>query len=164
MRIHLTLALTLALAMATAYAATPEAIKFDNQKTVASVVTGACVPATIRISETQKDSPVDSTGFSGLYAAISIKSGKSSLIISPDPESGSTIFLQDRNKLHCVNTPTGPKLVLVMVCYARSCAPEDYRVIDANTAKVINKLNHMDECDAACAQKALGVPLPATLR
>ena len=40
----------------------------------------------------------------------------------------------------------------------------DYRVIDTSTAKVINKLNDMDECDAVCAQKALGVSLPATLR
>ena len=107
---------------------------------------------------------MDSTGFSALYTAIAIQSGKSVLKISPDPESGPKIFLQDRNKLHCVSTPSGPKLVLAMICYARSCAPIDYRVIDPNTLKVINKVDNMEECDAACAEKALGAKLPSSLR
>lgn len=163
MRTQLTLVLTLSLAMATAYAATPEAIKLDNQKTVASVVTGTCGPATVRITDTDKD-PINEMGFHGSYSAIQIQSGKSSLSIGPDAPSGSPFYLADRNRLHCLSTPTGPKLVVVMYCYGRSCAPVDYRVIDASTAKVINKLNDIDECDAACAQKALGVPLPASLK
>ena len=163
MRTQLTLVLTLSLAMVTAYAATPEAIKLDNQKTGASVVTGTCGPATVRITDTDKD-PINEMGFHGSYSAIHVQSGKASLKISPDPDSGSGIYLQDRNRLHCITTSTGDKLLLAMYCYGRSCAPVDYRVIDASTAKVINKLNDMDECDAACAEKTLGVSLPATLR
>lgn len=161
MRPPLSLLLSLSLLAVSAHAGTSDAIKLDNQKTTGQAISGTCGSATVRIMDAEKDSPADSTGFSGLYSAITIQSGKSSLKISPDPDSGSTIFLQDRNKLHCVSTPTGPKLVLVMYCYARSCAPVDYRVIDANTAKVIHKLNDMNECDAACAQKALGTTLPA---
>ena len=163
MRTQLTLALTLTLAIASAYAVTPEAIKLDNQKTVASVVTGTCGPATVRITDTEKD-PINEMGFHGSYSAIHVQSGKASLKISPDPDSSSGIYLQDRNKLHCITTPTGAKLLLAMLCYARSCAPVDYRVIDTSTAKVINKLNDMDECDAACAQKALGTKLPVELQ
>ena len=157
------MASVLTLAIGSAYAATPEAIKLDNQKTVASVVTGTCGPATVRITDTEKD-PINEMGFHGSYSAIKIQSGKSNLTISPDPHSDTPFFLQDRNRLHCVSTPTGPKLVVVMFCYGSSCSSVDYRVIDPNTAKVINKLSDIDECDAACAQKALGVSLPSSLK
>ena len=148
-----------------ASAGSGQAIALENQKATAQSVSGSCGPAAIQIrdSESGKDSPWTSTGFSGSYTAISIQSGKSVLKISPGPENVSGIFLQDRNKLHCVNTPSGPKLILAMFCYARACAPVDYRVIDPKTAKVINKLDNMEECDALCAQKALGVQLPANL-
>lgn len=163
MRTQLSLLLALALSGGAAAAGADQAVKLADQKAGGGAVSGTCGPATIRISGIDKD-PADSRGFSGSYAAISITSGKSSLIISPDPDSGSTIFLQDRNKLHCVSAPAGPRLVLVMYCDGRSCAPVDYRVIDSKTVKMINKLDNMDECDAACAQKALGVKLPVELR
>lgn len=163
MRRPLSVLLTLSLFAVSAHAGT-DAIKLDNQKTIGQSIYGTCGSATVSITGAEKDSPADSTGFSGLYSAITIQSGKSSLKISPDPDSGSTIFLQDRNKLYCVSTPKGRKLILALICYGRSCAPVDYRVIDPGTATVINKLDNMDECDAACAQKALGAPLPQSLR
>lgn len=163
MRTTLGLLLSLSLSVSAAAAGTSQAIKLDNQKTGGQTISGTCGPATVRISDAEKESPVNSMGFDGSYAAITIQSGKSSLIISRDPNSDSGIFLQDRSKLHCVSTPTGPKLILATYCFARYCTPVDYRVIDPNTAKVIHKLNDMNECDAACAQKALGVPLPEEL-
>ena len=162
MRTQLSLLLALSLSGVATATGADHAVKLENQKAAGGGVSGTCGAATIRISDIDKD-PIDSRGFTGSYAAITIQSGKSSLIISPDPDSGSTIFLQDRNKLHCVSTPAGPKLVLAMYCDARSCAPVDYRVIDPSTAKVINKLDNMDECDASCAEKALGSRLPIAL-
>lgn len=159
MRTQLGLLLALCLSGVAAAASADQAVKLDNQKAGGGGVSGTCGAATIWISHIDND-PIDSRGFSGSYAAITIQSGNSSLTISPDPNTGSTIFLQDRNKLHCVSTPVGPKLVLAMYCDGRSCAPVDYRVIDTETAKVMNKLDNMDECDEACGKKALGVPLP----
>ena len=160
---RLSMLLSLSLLATSANAGTLDAIKLDNQKTTGQAITGTCGPATVRILDAEKDRPADSTGFSGLYSTINIQSGKSSLKISPDTDSGSGIFLQDRNKLHCVSTPTGPKLILAMYCYGRSCAPVDYRVIDPSTAKVINKLDNMDECDAQCARQTLGIAVPPAL-
>lgn len=162
MRTPLSLLVALSLSGGAAAAGTDQVVKLENQKAAGGGVSGTCGAATIRISDIDKD-PIDSRGFSGSYAAIAIQSGESSLTISPDPHSGSIIFLQDRNKLHCVATPAGPKLVLAMYCDARACAPVDYRVIDPKTAKVIHKLDNMDECDASCAEKALGSPLPLAL-
>lgn len=165
MRTQLSLLLALSLSTFAAHAGTAEVIKLDNQKTTGNLVSGTCGTATVKVTDASKDpdSPMDATGFSARYTAISVQSGKASLKISPDPESGSVVFLQDRNKLHCVSTPTGPKLLLSMICYARSCATLDYRVIDPATAKVISKQDNMEECDAVCARKALGVPVPAGL-
>lgn len=165
MNTRLSLLLALSLSAVSANADTLGAIQLDNQKTSGQSVSGTCGPATVKVSDTTEDRPMDPSGFSGSYGAISIGSGKSALTISPqtDSGSGSGIFLQDRNKLHCLSSPTGPKLVLVMICHARSCAPIDYRVIDPKTTKVISKQDNMDECDAICATKALGAPLPAGL-
>lgn len=162
MRTPLSLLLAFSLSGVAAAAGADQAVKLENQKVAGGGLSGTCGAATIWISDIHKD-PIDSRGFSGSYAAITIQSGKSSLTISPDPNSGSTIFLQDRNKLHCVSTPAGPKLVLAMYCDGRSCAPVDYRVIEPRTAKVLNKLDNMDECDAGCAEQALGSRLPIAL-
>lgn len=163
MRAQLSLLLALTLssgASASAGTSTPHPVQLDNQKTVGQAVTGTCGSATVKVSDTAEDNPMDLSGFSGSYSAISINSGKSTLTISPQTDSGSGIFLQDRNKLHCVSTPAGPKLVLFMICYARSCAPIDYRVIDPRTAKVVSKQDSMEECDKACAEKILGTAIP----
>lgn len=163
MRTRLSLLLALSLSGVSAHAATPGAIKLENQKTNGQAISGTCGSATVKVSDTAEDGPMDSSGISGSHGEISIQSGKSTLTISPQTDSGTGIFLQDRNKLHCVSSPTGLKLVLVMTCYARSCAPVDYRVIDPKTAKVISQQDHMDECDEVCAKKALGAELPPDL-
>ncbi len=161
---HLPLVLSILIAPVYAGVDNGQAIALENQNATVQSVSGTCGPAAIQIRSSEKDSPLISPGFSGSYTTISIQSGKSVLKISPDAENVSGIFLQDRNKVHCVRTPSGPKLILAMYCHANACAPVDYRIIDAKTAKVINKLDNMDECDARCAQIALGVQLPASLR
>ena len=137
MRTPLSLVFSLSLLAVSANAGTSDAIKLDNQKTTGQAISGTCGSATVRILGAQKQDPINETGFHGSNAAIEIQSGKSSLKISPDTDSGSGIFLQDRNKLHCVSTPGGAKLLLAMYCYGTSCAPVDYRVIHPSTAKVI---------------------------
>lgn len=163
-RAYLPLVLVTLIAPTYAGAGNEQVIQLENQTTAGRLISGTCGIATIQITDAEKDSPIEPTGFSALYTAMTIRSGKSVLRISPDPESASKIFLQDRNKVHCVSTPSGPKLVLAMICYGRSCAPIDYRVIDPKTVKVINALTSMDECDDVCAENALGVALPASLR
>jgi hypothetical protein len=163
MRARLALLAALFLSVVCAYAGTPDPVKLDKQKKVGKTISGTCGLATVQISDPEMEDPINSAGVSA-NTAITIKSGKSALKISPDPSNASNIFLQDRNKVHCVSTPAGPKLLLALVCDGRSCAPIDYRVIEPSTAKVINKLVNMDECDEVCAEKALGLPLPARLR
>jgi hypothetical protein len=163
MRAPLITALLVLSASASAGGSKPQPIKLENQKATGQSVTGTCGPAVVKVTGLEAGDAMASSGFSGLTATISIQSGNSTLMISPDPDSGSNIFLQDRNKLQCVITPSGPKLILAMYCYGRSCAPVDYRVIDAKTAMVISKQDKMDECDAVCARKALGAPVPSEL-
>jgi hypothetical protein len=163
MRASLITALLILSASASAGGSEPQPIKLENQKADGQSVTGTCGPAAIKVTGMETGDAMAFSGFSGLTTTIAIQSGSSSLKISPDPDSGSNIFLQDRNKLHCVTTPSGPKLILAMYCYGRSCAPVDYRVIDPKTTKVISKQDNMEECDAVCARKALGAPVPSEL-
>lgn len=151
----------LALALTTGFAANaspPTGVALEQQKSQGSSISGSCGPAQLKVNGVQPDTLIGPEG------AIRITSGKSSLTIGPGAKGNSGIYLQDRNKLHCLSTPTGPKLVLALYCDGRSCAPVDYRVIDPSTAKVIGRLSSMDECDAKCATKALGTEIPMSLR
>ena len=53
--------------------------------------------------------------------------------------------------------------MLASICFARYCPPVDYRVIDPSTAKVVGMPKGLEECDRACAEKALGQRLPVDL-
>ena len=121
------------------------------------------VAAMVRIAGMETE-PSGAQHFIGPQGVISITSATSSLTIGPSPDGNAGIFLQDRNALHCISTPKGPKLVLAMYCDGRACAPVDYRVIDPNATRVISKQDPSDECDVACAQRALGTTLPRTLQ
>ena len=160
--LFLALSLTSALAYATDTSAS-RGVELEQMKTSGSSITGTCGPATVKVSGIEVD-PTTLGSFIGPQGAISLVSGKAYLKIGPGPEGSAKVFLQDRNKLHCLSTPKGPRLILAMVCFARSCAPLDYRVIDPATAKVVSKHDGMDECDMVCASKALGVAVPSALR
>lgn len=161
MRTSLFLALSLipVLAYATDTSST-HGVELEQQKVSGQSITGRCGASTVKVSGLDGDptsSPISPN------AAITIAAGKSVLTISPESNTHSGIFLQDRNQLHCLSTPQGSKLVLAMECDGRSCARVDYRVIDPKTTKVVSGQDASEECDSECAQKALGVPLPAAL-
>ena len=163
MRLPLFIALSLTSLLA--YASDTSAgrgVELEHLKVSGSSITGTCGSATIRISGIEVD-PASQASFVGPQGAISLVSGKTSLTIGPGPEGNAKIFLQDRNKLHCLSTPKGPRLILAMYCFARACALLDYRVIDPATAKVVSKQDGMEECDQACARKALGTAMPSSL-
>jgi hypothetical protein len=154
-------------ATATAVAAPPNApqertgISLDALKTSAHTATGTCGSAKIEIQGADADNPHETRQLISSQASITIRNGKSSLAIGGVSPSG--IFLQDQNKLHCLPTPKGPRLVLASYCFARFCAPVDYRVIDPATVKIVSRQNADDECDARCAEKTLGTKLPEDL-
>ena len=107
------------------------------------------------------DNPHKTRGLISWQGVITIRAGKASLTIGG--EDGSVIFLQDQSKLYCLPTTSGLRLVFASYCFARQCAPVDYRVIDPATVRVISRQNADNECDARCAEKALGAKLPAAL-
>lgn len=139
----------------------PSAIRLDNLQISGAAATGQCGPATVEIDGLEARSGELKQMHIASSGKVVVRAGSARLVIGADGESG--IFLQDENKLHCVDTPKGRRLVLASYCFGRSCVPVDYRVIDPKTAKVLGKLNNMDECDRTCAEKALGQRLPADL-
>lgn len=156
--------LLLICAASTAGAAPPNAaqertgIRLDALKITGYAATGTCGPARIEIQGLDADNPHETRGLVSSQGMITVRNGKASLTIGG--EASSDIFLQEQNKLHCLPTPTGPRLVLAGYCFARFCAPVDYRVIDPTHVRVISRQNADNECDAQCAEKALGAKLP----
>ena len=143
---------------------TPQAatgIRLDALKVSGHMATGACGPARIEIQGLDADNPHETRGLVSSQGMITVRNGKASLTIGG--EVSSDLFLQEQNKLHCLPTPTGPRLVLAGYCFARFCAPVDYRVIDPTNVRVISGQNPDNECDAKCAEKALGAKLPEAL-
>ena len=136
-------------------------VRLDALKVSGHTATGTCGPAKIEIRGVDADNPHETRRLISSQSSITIRNGKASLAIGG--EISSELFLQDQNKLHCLPTPKGPRLVLASYCFARHCAPVDYRVMDPATVKVISRQNADDECDARCAEKALGVQLPEEL-
>ena len=136
-------------------------IRLDALKVTGHTATGTCGPARIEIQGLDADNPHETRGLVSSQGMITVRNGKASLTIGG--EVSSDIFLQEQNKLHCLPTQTGPRLVLAGYCFARFCAPVDYRVIDPTTVKVISRQNADNECDARCAEKALGAKFPETL-
>jgi hypothetical protein len=148
---------------ATAGAAPPNAaqertgIRLDALNVTGHTATGTCGPARIEIQGLDADNSHETRGLISSQGIITIRNGKALLAIGG--EISSDIFLQDQNKLHCLPTTKGPRLVLASYCFAKFCAPVDYRVIDPTTVKVISRQNADNECDAGCAEKALGAKL-----
>ena len=123
--------------------------------------TGTCGKAIIQIQGMDPANQSDGGSLIPSHGVITIKGETASLTIGGESASG--IYLQDQNKLHCVASPKGPRLVLASYCFGRDCAEVDYRVIDPATARVISQQTSMEECDEACAEKELGRKLPTEL-
>ncbi|PZQ33272.1 MAG: hypothetical protein DI562_02055 [Stenotrophomonas acidaminiphila] len=128
------------------------------QKVSGSSITGSCGVASVRISGALRDAA--GAHVIGPDGAVAVRSGSRTLTVGPGPKGNAGVFLQDRNTLDCVDTPKGPKLLLTLYCDGRACAPMDYRVIDPNGAQILSTQDNLDECDTACAEKALGTSVP----
>jgi hypothetical protein len=153
------LAPTLLLFCAAAHAS--DGVRLDGLAVAGSRATGTCGNAAVRVQGIDPDNPYRVDGLISANGVITIKGEKTTLTIGGEPTSG--IYLQDQNKLHCLASPKGPRLVLASYCFGRDCAEVDYRVIDPAAARVISSQNSAEECDEACAEKALGMKLPTGL-
>lgn len=153
------LAPTLLLFCAAAYAG--QGIQLDGLSVAGSTATGTCDKAAVRIQGIDADNPYGVDDLISATGIITIKGEKATLTIGGESASG--IYLQDQNKLHCLASPKGPRLVLASYCFGRDCAEVDYRVIDPASTRVVSQQTSLEECDEACAEKALGMKLPEDL-
>lgn len=136
-------------------------IRLDQMQVSGSAATGRCGSAEVKLQGIEPDPHAPGQTRISSQGNISVRSGRASLNIGSDDQA--TIYLQDHNKLHCVDTANGRRLVLATLCFARYCTPVDYRVIDPSTAKVVGMPKGSEECDRTCAEKALGQRLPEDL-
>lgn len=136
-------------------------IRLDQMQTSGSVATGRCGSAEVKVQGIEPDPQAPGQTRISSQAKITVISGRASLNIGSEDQA--TIYLQDHNKLHCVDTAKGRHLVLATVCFARDCSPVDFRVIDPSTLKVVGLPKGLEECDRACAEKAIGQKLPVDL-
>lgn len=157
-RVYL-LGLTLLLLSAAVHAG--EGIQLDGLSVGGSTATGTCGKATVRVQGIDTGNPYGVDGLIPANGIITIRGEKTTLTIGGEATSG--IYLQDQNKLHCLASPKGPRLVLASYCFGRDCAEVDYRIIDPATARVISRQTSMEECGETCAEKALGMKLQTEL-
>lgn len=136
-------------------------IRLDQLQVSGSTATGRCGSAEVKVQGIEPDPHAPGQTRISSQGKITVLSGSASLNIGSEDQA--TIYLQDHNKLHCIDTAKGRRLVLATVCFARYCTPVDYRVIDPSTAKVVGMPKGMEECNKACAEKALGAKLPQAL-
>lgn len=139
-----------------------EGVRLDGFSTVGGKATGTCGKAVIQIQGMAPANPSDGGNLIPSHGVITIKGEKATLTIGGESTSG--IYLQDQNKLHCLASPKGSRLVLASYCFGRDCAEIDYRVIDPATARVVSQQTPADECDEVCAERALGTAMPKVLR
>ena len=134
-------------------AAAGEPVKLQGLKLSGGSASGTCGAAKVSVEGVGAD-------YIEFAGRIEVASGQSNLVLSGEDDS----FFQDWNYLACVETGKGPILVAKASCGGRSCNPDDFRVIDPNTAAVISKGTPDDGCSYQCAEKALGERLPEGLR
>ena len=136
-------------------------IRLDQMQVSGSAATGRCGSAEVKVQGIEPDPHAPGQTRISSQGKITVVSGRASLHIGSEDQA--TIYLQDQNKLHCLDTAKGRRLVLATVCFARYCTPLDFRVIDPSTTKVVGMPKGLEECDRACAERALGQKLPVDL-
>jgi hypothetical protein len=155
------LALALLVLSPLAYAAPPSGIVLDDLKVSKGAATGMCGPAHVAISDVSPQNPSGERNLVGINAQITMSlNGRSIQVAGENPSTD--YYLQDQNRLHCLATPKGPRVLVGGYCLARLCVPADYIVVDPNTLKVLSKPVE-GACEEDCAKKALGIPLPRDL-
>ena len=130
-----------------------EPVKLQGLKAAGTKATGMCGAATVSVEGLSSD-------YIQFDGRVEVSSGKNKLTLSGDDGT----FFQDWNTLACVDTPRGPMLVVRASCGGSSCIPDDFRVVDPNSAAVVSKGTPEDGCSYQCAEKALGQRLPDGLR
>lgn len=149
MKIYLSVALlTLSIA-----ASAGEPVVLQNLKSQGTTATGQCGVAKVSVAGLGPD-------YIEFGGRVEITSGANKVSLSGEQAP----FFQDANRIACLETPKGPMLVVKATCFGTSCIPDDFRVIDPMTAKVVSKGTEEDGCNTACAEKALGKRLPENLR
>lgn len=148
----LTLGVALMVLSTAAFAGEP--VVLQNLKSQGTNATGTCGEAKVSVSGVGSD-------FIEFAGRVDIVSGVNKLSLSGED---AAMFFQDFNRVACLTTPKGPMLVAKASCSGSSCIPDDFRVVDTKTAKIVSKGTEEDGCDTACAEKALGMRLPESLR
>ena len=143
-----------ALLVISATATAGEPVQLQGLQKSGTKATGTCGVARVSVNGVGPDY----VEFSG---SVDISAGANKLTLSGEADS---IFFQDMNQVACLTTPKGPLLVVKATCSGSSCIPDDFRVVDPKTAKIVSKGTPDDGCDTACAEKALGMRLPESLR
>lgn len=69
------------------------------------------------------------------------------------------IFVDGKNKLACIETPTNTYLLVAAFCPSANCDPVNYTVIVPDISKVISG----EACDKDCAQKLIGQKVPENM-
>lgn len=145
--------LAIALMALAATVSAGEPVVLQNLKSQGTTATGQCGAAKVTVAGLGPD-------YIEFGGRIDITSGANKVSLSGEQAQ----FFQDANQVACLDTPKGPMLVVKATCYGTSCIPDDFRVIDPKTAKVVSKGTAENGCDTACAEKALGMRLPESLR
>ena len=147
-------ALILGLALSTMVhsAAAGEAVQLEGRKLAGQTATGTCGAASIKVSG------VDGEWISP-SGSVEVKGKTGSLRIGSEPH----MFMEDRNVVACVASKAEPRILLLALCDARDCPRSNYYVIDPTTLR-IETTTEYGECPLACAEMALGVPLPMHIR
>ena len=155
------IALSLLALASAAHAMPPSGIVLDDLQVSSSSAQGKCGASAVSISDVSVQNPSGERNLISLNSEITLRQGGRSLVVAGEaPQTG--FYLQDMNRLHCLVTPKGPRVLVGAYCLARMCVPADYIVIDPATLKVLSKPVG-DACEEDCAEKALGMPLPASL-
>lgn len=120
-------------------------------------VSGKCGSASVRITGANRDESGVSVGSE---AVLTVKGAKGTLATGQSD----TFFLESANELACVATPKGPMLLLAAFCTARECPEVNYQVIDTASMRQLTFYDWDKPCTRACAEKALGMKVPAALQ
>ena len=154
---HKTLFLALVVASFPAHAG--NGVQLDRFQLSGTGATGSCGKAVITLEGITQS---DANGHANVISPgglVSIEAGAKTLNIGR----AEPFFLQDRTMLACLDTAKGKRLVVATFCDGRSCQPVEYLVLDPSKPVLPTQVRP-EGCSLRCAEKVLGVRVPAPLR
>lgn len=120
-------------------------------------VSGKCGTAAVRFSNVRQ---VDGELAATDQSSLTIHGVKGTLATGERD----SFFLDSANELACLATPKGPMLILAAWCTASQCPEVNYQIIDTATMRQLTFYDWDKPCTRACAEKALGMKVPAALQ